>query len=108
MSGYENLTFHPNKTDDEFGNTMLMLACQNGNMKLVKYLVAKGSNPCAQNKAGQTAAHFAISFKFYEVSQWLFENGADDTMENKYGLTPYDGLLPEGVTGLGDLPTIKE
>lgn len=102
VDGYEKLAFHINKTDDQFGNTMLMLACQNGNMKIVKYLVAKGANPCAQNKAGQTPAHFAISFKFYEVSQWLFENGADDTLVNKYGLTAYDGLLPEGMNGFDD------
>ena len=70
-------------------------------MKLVKYLVAKGANPNAQNKAGQTPAHFANSFKFYEIAQWLFENGGDDTLMNKYGLTPYDGLLPEGGSGVG-------
>ena len=108
VSGYENLRFHVNKTDDEFGNTMLMLACQNGNTKLVKYLIAKGANPSAQNKAGQSAAHFAISFKFYDLSKWLFENGADDTLVNKYGLTPYDGLLPEGASEFDNANSMLE
>ncbi len=71
---------------------MLSLACQNGNIKIAKYLVAKGANTNHQNNNGQTPAHFAISYKFFELSQWLFENGAIDTLENKYGLTPYDGL----------------
>lgn len=102
VHGYESLSFHINKTDEGFGNTMLMLACQNGNAKLVKYLVAKGANTNAQNKVGQTASHFANAFKFYEVSQWIFENGGDDTLANKYGLTPYDGLLPEGHNGFDD------
>lgn len=102
VHGYESLAFHINKVDEAFGNTMLMLACQNGNTKLVKYLIAKGANPNAQNKVGQTAAHFANAFKFYEVSQWIFENGGDDTLANKYGLTPYDGLLPEGHNGFDD------
>jgi|TARA_B110000090_G_scaffold197179_1_gene234828 hypothetical protein len=26
------------------------------------------------------------------LSQWLFENGCDDTLPNKFGLTAYDGL----------------
>lgn len=99
VDGYEKLSFHINKTDEKFGNTMLMMACQNGNMKIIKYLIAKGANPNAQNKVGQSAAHFAIAFKFFDVSHWLFENGGDDTLVNKYGLTPYDGLLPEGFTG---------
>ena len=31
-------------------------------------------------------------YKFYDLSSWLFENGADDMVTNKSGLTPYDGL----------------
>lgn len=95
LSSYERLPFHVNKTD-EHGNTMLMLAAQNGNMKICKYLLAKGANPNHQNHYGQTPAHFAIAYRFFDLSTYLFENGADDTMENKYGLTPYDGLSNEG------------
>jgi Ankyrin repeats (3 copies) len=100
MDGYERLTFHINKTDD-FGNTMLSMACQNGNAKICKYLIAKGANPNHQNKSGQSPAHFAIAFKFFELSQWLFQNGGNDTLENKFGLTPYDGMMPEGMSADG-------
>jgi pimeloyl-ACP methyl ester carboxylesterase/CheY-like chemotaxis protein len=92
--GYERLPFHINKID-EHGNNLLSLACQNGNVKMAKYLVAKGANCNHQNKMGQTPAHFAISYKFFELSQWIFENGGVDTLENKFGLTAYDGLNPE-------------
>lgn len=97
MDGYERLPFHMNKTDD-YGNSLLSLSCQNGNSKICKYLVGKGCNPNHQNKTGQSPAHFAISYKFFEISHWLFENGANDTITNQHGLTPYDGLAPDDLT----------
>ena len=96
MPGYEKLPFSINKVDDK-GNSMLSLACQNGNEKIAKFLVMKGANPSHQNKNGQSPAHFCISYKFFELSQWLFENGASDTLENQYGLTPYDGLSTDDI-----------
>lgn len=45
-----------------------------------------------QNKQGQTPGHFAIAYKFYDLATWLFENGGDDMLPNKAGLTAYDGL----------------
>ena len=84
-----------NKIDDK-GNSMLSMACQNGNEKIAKYLVVKGANPNHQNHQGQSSAHFCISYKFFALGQWLFENGGVDTLENKYGLTPYDGLSGDG------------
>jgi hypothetical protein len=95
MAGYERLPFHINKMD-EYGNTMLSLSCQNGNTKITKYLISKGANPNHQNKQGQTPCHFAIAYKFFELSQWMFENGANDQLENKFGLSAYDGLSPDG------------
>ncbi len=95
LAGYDRLPFHLNKTDD-FGNTLLCLAAQNGNLKICKYLVTKGANLNHQNYQGQTPAHFAIAYKFFDLSTWLFEAGANDQIENKFGLTPYDGLTADG------------
>lgn len=92
---YDRLVFHINKCD-EHGNTMLTLACQNGNVKVTKFLMSKGANPNHQNNQGQTPAHFAVAYQFFDLSTWIFANGALDTVENKFGLTPYDGLSPEG------------
>ena len=91
VEGYDLLPFHMNKTD-EFGNSLLILAAQNGNEKIAQYLVTKGANPNHQNAHGHTPAHFAIAYQFFELSQWLFENGADDSIVNEYGHTPYDGI----------------
>eukprot|EP01041_Mallomonas_annulata_P005338 gene5338-10679_t len=91
VDGYAKLIFHINMTD-EFGNSLLSLAAQNGNLKIAKFLFSKGANPNHQNILGHTPAHFAIAYQFFEMSNFLFENGGDDTIENSYGHTPYDGI----------------
>jgi len=95
---YEKEPFNMNKTD-EHGNTLLSICAQNGNTRIAKMLVHKGANPNHQNKLGQTAGHFSISYDFFDFSSWLYdpENGAgaDDLLENIYGLSAYDGLVGE-------------
>eukprot|EP00752_Nemacystus_decipiens_P011149 g9905.t1 len=99
VDAYEQEPFNLNKVDDH-GNTLLMVAAQNGNLKTAKLFVNKGANPNHQNKAGHTAGHYAISYQFFDLSEWLFlqdgnGGGADDTIENSFGLGPYDGLQPD-------------
>jgi hypothetical protein len=97
IDGYEKEVFHLNKID-EFGNTMLIIAAQNGSEKVAQLLISKGANPNHQNKQGQTAAHFAVAYQFFDLSTWLFDangGGAQDTVQNRFGLTPYDGLSAE-------------
>lgn len=91
IDSYDRVPFHINRGSDH-NNTLLIIAAQNGNSKLVKYLISKGANPNHQNDTGQTAAHFAVEYKFFEISTWIFENGGVDYLENKFGLTAYDGL----------------
>jgi hypothetical protein len=91
IDSYERVAFHINR-GAEHNNSLLIIAAQNGNIKILKYLVSKGANPNHQTDTGQTAAHFAVEYKFFDISTWLFENGAKDFIENKFGLTPYDGL----------------
>ena len=89
-----DLVFHINQSD-EHGNTLLHVAAQNGNIKIAKLLVSKGSNPNHQNKQGQTPGHFAVSYQFYDFASWLFDEeggGGDDLLVNIFGLGPYDGL----------------
>lgn len=97
VDAYERETFNLNKVNDH-GNSLLHVAAQNGNMKIAKILLEKGANPNHQNKGGQTAGHFANAYQFYDFLSWLFDpagGGADDTLENQYGLGPYDGLSVE-------------
>lgn len=82
--------------EDEKGNTLLLLACQNVNMKMVEYLVAKRANVNHKNTQGNTPLHFAMAYDAEgTLGEYLIGHGADDTIENVFGLTPYDGLTPE-------------
>ena len=84
---------------DSQGNTLFLVACQNGHAKIPKYLLEKGAYPSHQNNQGQTALHYAMTYGFYELGSWLVDSvegaGADDTLLNKFGLGPYDGLTTE-------------
>ena len=87
-----NLGF-PVDSEDERGNTLLLVAAQNSNKKLVEMLLVRGSNINHQNAQGNTALHFALAFDNEgQLGEYLIEHGSDDTIENLDGLTPYDGV----------------
>ena len=87
-----NLGF-PVDSEDERGNTLLLVAAQNSNKKLVEMLLVRGANINHQNAQGNTALHFALAFDNEgQLGEYLIEHGADDTIENLDGLTPYDGV----------------
>jgi len=77
---------------DEHGNTPLIVAAQNNRKRTIKFLIAKGSDPNIQNKSGQTALHYAFSYRYFDLAETLLELGASDTILNNRGLDPYDGL----------------
>ncbi|RLO13307.1 hypothetical protein DYB28_002063 [Aphanomyces astaci] len=84
-------------TEDDKGNTLLLTAAQNVNQKMVEYLILKGSNVNHKNAQGNTALHFAMAYdKEGVVGEYLIGHGADDTIENMFGLSPYDGISAEG------------
>jgi ankyrin repeat protein len=87
-----NLGF-PIDAEDEKGNTLLLIACQNRNKRLVEMLLLRGASINHQNAMGNTALHYAIAFDADGVlGEYLIEHGADDTIENINGLSPYDGV----------------
>lgn len=81
---------------DEQGNTLLMVAVQNRNTSMVDLMLRRGSRINDVNNNGNTALHFALAYDTTgQLAEFLIENGADDTIENNLGLTPYDGLGEE-------------
>ena len=76
-------------TCDSNGNTLLILACMNGDFNIVKLLLDNGANPNCANLIKNTPLHYAISHREYEIADLLIKNGANDDLENINGLTPW-------------------
>jgi hypothetical protein len=86
--------FHINKADDK-GNTLLLVAAQNGRQKLAQVLIRKGANPNHQNAIGNTAMHYAMAYRFHDMATWLVDpekGGASDAILNENLKGPYDGM----------------
>ncbi len=77
---------------DELGNSMLHVAAQNGNKRLIKMLLRRGVQINAANLQGQTALHYAFGYGYEDVGEYLVKRGANDAIRNKDGLTCYEGL----------------
>ena len=67
--------------------TPLMMACQNGHMNAVSFLIEHGANMDLQDKNGDTALHYAVSAGAVDT---LLDFGALHLIPvcNKHGLTP--------------------
>lgn len=90
----EKSAFHINKGDDK-GNSPLLLAAQNNQLKVAQLLITKGANPNHQNAHGHTAGHYAMAYSFFDLGAWLLDpdkGGGRDDVVNENGLTAYDGL----------------
>jgi len=80
------------EVQDEFGNTLLHHATQNGSKRMVKACLRRGACVNAQNYLGQTPLHFAFGFGYNELGDYLISKGADATLRNKDGLTCFEGM----------------
>ncbi|KAL7540827.1 hypothetical protein ACHAXR_011085 [Thalassiosira sp. AJA248-18] len=82
------------ETRDQHGNTLFILACQQGSKKLAKFLLRRGANRNAQNNGGNSALHYLYEYKHTSLAEYLIRKGADDSIKNGEGLTVYEGLIP--------------
>lgn len=85
---------------DDVGNTLLMVSCQNGNKRIVKLCLRKGSDLNKQNTNGHTSLHYAFGYGFDDLGAYLISKGTDDTITNADGLTCYEGLSIEDISAL--------
>ena len=77
---------------DDMGNTLLHVVCQNGNRRLAKLCLRRGADINVKNLNGQTPLHFAFGYGYQDLGEYLVHRGADDSIQNKDGLMPYEGL----------------
>lgn len=78
---------------DKNGNTVLSIACQNGNKKVAKAALRHGADINSQNDKGNTPLHFCFAYGFGEtLGQYLISKGADTMVRNRNGFSCYEGL----------------
>ena len=82
------------KIYDENGNSLLSIAVQINDKKIVKQLLLIGLDPNTQNNDGNTPLHFALSGRYMRIADLLLMNGADERIENNDGVEPWE--LMEG------------
>ena len=84
---------------DEDGNTFLILSTKQGLNFITKTLLEKGIDVNIQNNLGNSALHYALSAKDYDIADLLKKFGAKEDCYNKFGYTPWDcvGKVVEGV-----------
>jgi hypothetical protein len=82
----------PIDTIDQFGNTLLILAAQQGSKRMCKFLLRRGAKINMQNLVGNTVLHYCYAYSHYNLADYLKSKGADDSILNGEGLTCYEGL----------------
>jgi hypothetical protein len=61
----------PINTADEFGNTLLILASQQGSKRMCKFLLRRGANINIQNLTGNTALHYCYAYGNRSLGDYL-------------------------------------
>jgi hypothetical protein len=79
------------ETRDNHGNTLFILACQQGSKRLAKFLLRRGADINAQNNGGNTALHYSHEYHHTILADYLLRKGADDSIRNSNNLTVYEG-----------------
>jgi ankyrin repeat protein len=76
---------------DDNGNTILAIACQNGNKRVVKLALRYGADINAKNIRGNTPLHFCYKYGFADnLGVYLISKGADKRIRNEDNLTCAD------------------
>mmetsp|Transcript_45786 Transcript_45786/g.92411 ORF Transcript_45786/g.92411 Transcript_45786/m.92411 type:complete len:555 (+) Transcript_45786:13-1677(+) len=104
----------PVEIRDVKGNTLLLVACQNGLKRVARLLLKNGADINAQNHAGNTALHFCYMYGFSEtMGPFLLEHGASPHARNHKELLPEkagsnDPSFLPSVRGVGENPPYIE
>ncbi len=83
------------ETSDSRGNTLLLVAAQQGNKRMIKMLLRRRAEINAQNGNGSSVLHFCFQHGRHKLAEYLKSKGADDTLVNSQGITCYEAGLSE-------------
>jgi hypothetical protein len=83
----------PLNVRDEYGNTLLTIACQNGNKKVAKLVLRRGADINSRNHKGNTPLHYCFQYGYGDtLGQYLMAKGADSSIRNNAGRPCWDGI----------------
>ena len=85
----KNADFDKNKQFID-GDTLIIMSAKQGNKDVLKFLCEKDCDVNIQNDKGNTALHYAIALKFYDIVDILTIHGAREDILNLKGLTPWN------------------
>ena len=89
-------------TADAFGNTLLILAAQQGSKRMCKFLLRRGANINLQALSGNTCLHYCYAYSQFALAEYLKLKGADDSVLNIDKMTCYEGLSNEALREEGE------
>lgn len=73
---------------NDWGETPLLIACENQNVYLVEMLLKAGADPNRKLRDGFSPLHYAASGGNYPIAKALLMGGADSNLRNLDGETP--------------------
>lgn len=68
---------------DDHGNTIFLIACQNGHKKICKLSLRQGGKINHQNKKGCSGLHYCFAYNYKDLGDYLISKGANEKLLNK-------------------------
>jgi hypothetical protein len=83
----------PINVRDLYGNTLLTIACQNGNKRVAKAVMRRGADLNVRNYKGNTPLHYCYHYGYGKsLGDYLVSKGADAGARNNAGMPTWDGI----------------
>ena len=77
---------------DTHGNSLIMVAIQQGDKRIAKFLLRRGANVNLTNHVGNSVLHYCVEYGHPDLLKYMISKGADDQLQNEHGLTCYEGI----------------
>ncbi len=82
---------------DNFGNTILIIAAQNGNKRIAKMALRYGAQINMFNIMGNTALHFCYEYNYIDLAEYLISKGANPNIKNLRQFKACEGVRRKNV-----------